>query len=63
MSGAHDAAVDAMTALLAELPAEFSHEPTETSRLRREFKVVKRRNVRRVHNALWELQQHLGMVE
>lgn len=63
MSGAHDAAVEAMETLLAELPAEFSQAPTEESRLRREFKVIKRRNVRRVHNALWELQQHLGMVE
>lgn len=62
MSGTHDSAVEAMTRLLAELPAEFSDEPKVSSLYTRQsFQVIKKRNVRTVHEALWELQQFLGM--
>lgn len=62
MSGAHDSAVEAMTRLLAELPAEFSEAPQEDNlRTRQSFQVIKKRNVRTVHESLWELQQFLGM--
>ena len=61
MSGMHDAAKEAMTALLAELPAEFSmYNPNEV-RPRESFTVIKERNVRTVHQALWDLQEYLGM--
>lgn len=63
MSGAHDLAVEAMTALLAELPAEFTHDDPNSIEPREQFKVIKRRNVRAVHEALWDLQIHLGMKE
>jgi hypothetical protein len=62
MSGTHDSAVEAMTRLLAELPAEFSDEPrVDNQYVRESFQVIKKRNVRTVHEALWELQQFLGM--
>lgn len=64
MSGVHDSAVEAMSRLLAELPAEFSSEPPsreDWELTRNEFRVIKRSNVRTVHEALWELQQFLGM--
>ena len=64
MSGIHDNAEQAMKALLAELPAEFSlDDPAELPCARESFKVIKNRNVRAVHEALWELQEYLGMVE
>lgn len=64
MSGAHDNAVDAMNRLLDELPFEFSNDDPEFNPCqRREFRVIKQRNVRAVHEALWELQIHLGMQE
>lgn len=57
-------AVESMKALLAELPAEFSDEPRMAHLYEREsFQVIKRRNVRAVHRALWELQVFLGMQE
>lgn len=64
MSGAHDAAVEAMKALLWELPAEFSEGPPDIKGEGRDsFFVVKKSNVRKVHRALWDLQVHLGMQE
>jgi len=66
MSEAHDNAVQCMKALLAELPAEFSCTDPETiDRMdhRPEFRVIKRSNVRAVHEALWELQKFLGMID
>jgi hypothetical protein len=64
MSGMHDSAVEAMTRLLAELPAEFSSAPhRDTLHTRQSFQVIKKRNVRTVHEALWELQVFLGMQE
>lgn len=53
---ADDAAIrSALERLLAELPAEFSEPPG--ARTREEFRVVKASNVRRVHEALWDLQR------
>lgn len=64
MSGMHDSAVQCMKALLAELPAEFSvDDPAVLPCAREEFRVIKNRNVRAVHEALWELQEYLGMQE
>lgn len=64
MSGMHDNAVQCMTALLAELPVEFSTDNPETNPCRREqFQVIKNSNVKAVHEALWELQVFLGMQE
>jgi hypothetical protein len=65
MSGAHDNAVQCMKALLAELPAEFTwHDPSDPDcPFRSEFRVIKRSNVRKVHQALWDLQVYLGMQE
>lgn len=50
-------AAQALVALLAELPAEFSSAPAGEGRSA--FRVIKRSNVQRVHEALWQLQQHL----
>ena len=63
MSGAHDAAQQALTDLLAELPWEFSNEPPGYGEQypRESFKVIKRSNVRRVHQALWDLQEYLDV--
>jgi hypothetical protein len=62
MSGAHDAAQDALKALLWELPAEFSQGPPDTKGDgRASFSVIKTNNVRRVHQALWELQEYLDV--
>lgn len=67
MSGAHDAAVEAMKKLLWELPAEFSEAPPvdldSRFRTRDEFHVFKRSNVLKVWEALYDLQKHLGMIE
>ena len=63
MSGAHDNAVQCMKSLLAELPAEFSMNPPGDGPTRDSFRVIKERNVRAVHEALWELQIFLGMQE
>lgn len=67
MSMAHDKAVDALKALLWELPAEFGDPPPPPSignvGYRDSFKVVKRSNVRKVHEALWELQEYFGLTE
>lgn len=66
MSMAHDKAVEALKALLWELPAEFSHvNPFEQdiSERRNGFRVIGRHNVGKVHRALWELQEYFGMKE
>lgn len=63
MSGMHDNAVQCMKALLAELPAEFCKNPNDFPVSRDEFRVIKSRNVRAVHESLWELQVFLGMQE
>lgn len=64
MSMAHDAAVDALKELLAELPLEFSAYNPETNPVNRgEFRVVKQSNCRKVHRALWELQVYFGLQE
>lgn len=52
--------VESLERLLAELPAEFGEDPSDTIP-RKEFRVIKQRNVRAVHEALWELQQYFGM--
>lgn len=62
MSMAHDNATDALRALLWELPAEFCDDPAITP-TRSEFRVIKASNVRKVHEALWELQEYFGLVE
>lgn len=64
MSMANDKAEDALRALLAELPYEFSaDDPEFLPCQRRSFQVVKPSNVRRVHEALWELQIYFGLQE
>jgi hypothetical protein len=66
MSMAHDNAVDALKALLWELPAEFSREnPSDMpiDERREEFYVVGRHNIGKVHFALWELQEYFGLTE
>ncbi len=64
MSMAHDSAIDALKALLWELPAEFSHDdPAEFPIERHEFRVIKNSNCKKVHRALWELQQYFGLQE
>lgn len=61
----HDLAEEALRALLDELPAEFSTVPPDAPgpHTRESFKVVKRRNVRAVHEALWDLQVYFGLQE
>lgn len=61
MSGVHDNAVEALKALLWELPAEFSQPPGEVSDSRDNFMVIKKSNVRKVHRALWELQEYFDI--
>lgn len=56
-------AVEALKALLWELPAEFGTDPEECVWARSEFSVLKKSNVRKVHEALWDLQQYFGMVD
>lgn len=63
MSMRHDNAEEALKTLLLELPYEFSHVHPESAEHRRQFQVIKRSNVRRVHEALWELQQYFGLQE
>lgn len=64
MSGAHDNAVVALVTLLRELPAEFSDGPPDIKGEGREsFTVIKARNVRTVHQALWDLQEYFGLDE
>lgn len=64
MSMRHDSAVEAMKRLLDELPAEFSRsDPAIEPSGRDSFFVIKNRNVRTVHRALWDLQVSLGMQE
>lgn len=56
-----DEAAFCLEALLAELPAEFSTtQPADTVE-RDRFMVIKSRNVRSVHEALWELQIYFGL--
>lgn len=62
MSGMHDSAVDALKALLWELPAEFKENP-DSVEPRMAFSVLKKSNVRNVHRALWELQEYFGITE
>lgn len=62
MSGAHDAAMDALKDLLWQLPAEFSAGPPHGPS-RPNFRVLKSSNVRKVHQALWDLQEYFGMTE
>lgn len=62
MSMTHNDAVEALKALLWELPYEFSVDP-EITPTRSQFKVIKASNVRKIHKALWELQVYFGMVE
>lgn len=57
---AWDRADRALKALLRELPAEFSQGPPDThGHGRHQFMVIKQRNVRTVHEALWELQKYV----
>lgn len=49
----------ALRALLMELPAEFSGPVDEVGR--ESFSVIKRSNVRTVHEALLVLQHYLGV--
>lgn len=63
MSMAHENAVDAMNDLLAELPMEFSTDPEHNLCERSEFRVILSKNVHKVHRALWELQEYLGMTD
>jgi hypothetical protein len=58
-SAEDDVARDALRRLLGELPAEFRRDPAHTVE-RHEFRVIKQSNVRKVHRALWDLQQTLG---
>ena len=51
---------DALTRLLAELPAEFVHPRNGAHRSRESFQVIKERNVGTVHDALWDLQVAVG---
>lgn len=53
-------AAEALKSLLWELPAEFSTDPDEedSSETREFFTVVKRSNVRKIHRALWTLQEY-----
>jgi hypothetical protein len=60
---AYDKAVDALKALLLELPAEFDMNPADSTSTRTQFRVIKARNVRKVHEALWELQEYFGLTE
>lgn len=56
---AWDRADRALRDLLWELPAEFSRDPDETPHTRHQFMVIKQSNVRKVHEALWELQKYI----
>lgn len=52
---------DALARLLAELPAEFSLPRNGAHRSRKEFCVIKERNVGTVHDALRDLQEAVGL--
>lgn len=54
-------ALQALKDLLAELPAEFSYSVPGAHESRFSFRVTKKRNVRRVHQALWSLQCYFGL--
>ena len=58
---AYDRARRALTDALWELPAEFSREHPDESEPRYQFMVIKKSNVRKVHRALWELQQYFDL--
>ena len=59
-----DKADRALRDLLRELPAEFSEGPPDTHGYgRSQFFVIKQGNVRRVHQALWELQEYFRETE
>lgn len=58
----NDLAEDALRALLWELPAEFRDDP-DTVEPRSQFRVIKKSNVRKVHRALWELQEYFGLTD
>lgn len=55
-------AVDALVSLLEELPAEFRYNPAMLTD-RESFTVKKKRNVRKVHKALWELQNYFFLTD
>lgn len=62
MSMAHDNAQEALEALLDELPWFFSEDPKDHENLAMtEFRVIKKSNIRKVHRALWELQEYLDV--
>lgn len=64
MSGQHDAVVEAVKLMLGELPMEFSMGPPDVKgEGRSSFTVIKKRNVRRVHEGLWAIQEYLGMTD
>jgi hypothetical protein len=52
---------DALTRLLAELPSEFANPRNGAHRSRERFEVIKERNVGTVHDALWDLQEAVGL--
>lgn len=60
---AHEKAIEALEDLLAELPADFSFFSPDETRSRSEFRVIKKSNVRAVHEALWQLQLYFGLQE
>jgi len=53
---------EALDRLLWELPGEF-REPVGSVEARNEFRVIKQSNVRKVHAALYELQELAGMID
>jgi len=63
MSMAHDRAEEAVEAILAELPVWMGEDPDlfEPMDYPREVEVKTRKNIRKVHQALWELKEYLGM--
>lgn len=63
MSGTHDAVVDAVEKMLGELPWEFSQDPATSTYPLQEFRVIKKSNIRRVHEGLWAIQEYLGMTD
>lgn len=56
-----DEAREALLSLLWELPAEFSD--TDVSNPRPKFSVIKKSNVRRVHQSLITLQRYFELLE
>ena len=52
---------EALKALLWELPAEFDSPRDRSQGSRQQFSVVKKSSVRRVHDALWTLQEYFEL--